>query len=253
VLRLIFAQLLGNCDKINSIKIGNYNNIFIMTRGNRIFTIKYNIEDKKAYMTKIYDPYHKKHFHDIIDSKNEEYILCDPKGLKVFKDYYRPENIIKTISIEYYFLLINLNNNLFLAEGKDNTYYFYDFEKYEKIKSIILPLDLKYEGMIGNNLLVFTRNYTLFYFFDIKYLEIVQKLEYLKSNRYVTIFSDNLYELLFEKDSLEIKKYNIKEGSFNDIVKVKTGYDDIALKNIKLIHKNYIFIALDDEFEIFNY
>ena len=251
--QLNFSQLLGNCDKINSIKIGNYNNIFIMTRGNRIFKIKYDLEEKKAFMTKLYDPYHKKHFHDVIDTKNDNFILCNPKGLKVFKDFYSPENIVHNINNEYYTLLYNINDFMFLCEGKNCIYYFYNSEKYEKIKSICFPLDFKYEGRIKNDLLIFTQKFMCFYLVSTKYIEIVQKFDYLKSNRFVTIDNNNLYELYFDNDNIEIKKYDIEKGCFNDLVIVKTGRNDISLKNIKLIDDNYVFLAIEEEFEIYNY
>ena len=250
--KIYFTQILGNCNKINSIKKGNYNNIFIITRENKIFVIKYDIIDKKAFMSKIYDPHHKKNFHDIIDIKNDIYIISDPKGLKIFKDLYIPENIIKNIN-GYFTLLNNIDDSMFLSEEKNNIYFFFNSKKYECIKSFIFPTGFKFEGKIkSNNLLIFHQNYKFFYIIDIKNLEIIQKIDYLKNDRFIKININGLYEFSFNNNIIEIKKFSFELGCFNNLVKISNIQDNTNIKAIKYINNDYILLAMEDELEIFN-
>ena len=250
--KLYFSKKLGNCNIINNIKKGNYNNIFITTRENRIFLVKFDLKDKTAFMSKLYDPHHKRNFHDVIDIGNDIYVISYPKGLKIFKDFYTSENVIKSIG-GYYTLLNGINESIFIAEEKNSEYHFYDSEKHNKIKSINFPLGFKYEGIVKNDLVVFTHKFACFYFVDIKNLEIVQILDYLKGDKFISINNNYMFECLYEKGIMKINKYNNEEGCFEYLISLSIGTDNISIKNIKLIDKNFTLLSFEEELEIFNY
>ena len=249
---LYFTKILGNCNIINGIKKGKYNNIFITTRENRIFIIKYNIKEKTAFMSKLYDPHHKRNFHDVIDIENDIYIISYPKGLKIFKDFFIPENVIKSIG-GYYTLLNTINESIFVAEEKNSEYHFYDSKKHDKIKSINFPIGAKYEGTINNNLMIFTQKFICFYFVSIETLEIIQILDYLKGDKFISINDNDMFEYLYDKGIMITSKYNNKEGCFEYLSSLKIGTDNINVKNIKLIDKNYTLLSFEEELQIFNY
>jgi len=250
--KLYFTKILGNCNIINSVKKGNYNNIFITTRENRIFLIKYNLKDKTAFMSKLYDPHHKRNFHDVIDIENDIYAISYPKGLKIFKDFYMSENVIKSIG-GYYTLLNGINESIFIAEEKNSEYHFYDSKKYDKIKSINFPIGFKYEGIINNDLIVFTQKFVCFYFVNIKSLEIIQILDYNKGDKFISINNNGFYEYLYEKGIMKINKYSNEEGCFEYLISLNIGADNISVKNIKLIGKNFTLLSFEEELAIFNY
>jgi hypothetical protein len=250
--KLYFAKILGNCNIINNVKKGNYNNIFITTRENRIFLIKFDIKEKTAFMSKLYDPHHKRNFHDVIDIDKDIYVISYPKGLKIFKDFYTSENVIKSIG-GYYTLLNGINESIFIAEEKNSEYHFYDSKKHDKIKSINFPIGFKYEGTINNNLIIFTQKFTCFYLVDIENLEIIQILDYLKGDKFISINNNCMFECLYEKGIMKINKYNSEEGCFEYFISLNIGIDNIKVKNIKLIDKTFALFSVEDELEIFNY
>ena len=250
--KLYFEKILGNYDKIDFIKIGKYNNLFIITKGkkNKIYLVKYNINEKTACIDKIYDPYHKTNFNDIIDIKNDYYVISDSKGIKIFYNFFKPENIIKNIKGNYT-LLNNVNNLIFISEDLNSNFHFFNSEKYELIKYIHFPAGFKFVNNFENNILIFTQKFCIFYFVNIKYLEIVQKLDYLKTNRCIAINNNGIYEFLFEIKKIEIKKYNFNEGRFYDLTKIESLDKNINQKNIKYLNDKYLFLAIEDELEIF--
>ena len=254
--KLYFEKMLGNCDKIENIKIGKYNNLFVITRGKRIkiFVIKYDIEKKDASLEKIYDPYHKINFNDIIDIKNDNYVVTESKGLKIFFNFYKPENIIKNIK-ENYNLINNINDLIFIALDSYSNFHFFNSVNYEKIKIINFPVGFKYASNIENKILIFTQKFGLFFFVDIKNLEIIQKMDYLKTNKKIAINNNGLYEFLFGNGKIEIKKYNFIDGCFEfyGLAKVESLQNNFNQNNIKFLDNKFLYFADDDELEILNF
>lgn len=253
--KLYFEKNFGNCDKIEYIKSGKFNNLFLVTRGkkNKIYIIKHNIIEKNASMEKLYDPYHKTNFNDIIDIKNEYYVVSESKGLKIFYNFYKEENIIKKFK-ENYTLLNNVNESFFLAEDYYSTFHFFDTKKYDKIKSITFPSGFKFLSNM-QNIILFTLKFGVFYFVELKNLEIIQKLEYLKSsktNKCLAANHNGLFEFFFEKGKIKINKYDFIEGCFCELTNIVSLKDNISPKNIKYIDNKYVVLANEDELEIYS-
>ena len=140
---------------------------------------------------------------------------------------------------------------MFLSEYLNKDYNIFNSEKYEIIKVIHFPIGFKFISTINNELIIFSKKFNIFYIYDIKYFEIVIKLDYLKINKSIAINNIGIYEFLFDKGNIEIKKFNFKEGNFNYITKIIKIQKDINQKNIKYIDNSYIILAEEDELQIY--
>ena len=101
---------------------------------------------------------------------------------------------------------------MFLSGYLNSDFHFFDYEKYEKVKEIHFHIGFKFICTLKNDIIVFTKKFNTFYFFDAKHFEIIIKLDYLKINKSIAINNNGIYEFLFDNGKIEIKNFNFEEG-----------------------------------------
>ena len=142
---------------------------------------------------------------------------------------------------------------MFICNTRYSNYDIFDSEKYNVIKSIRLPLGFKFEGLLNNDLIVFTQKYMCFYFMNIKYFEIVQIFNYEKNNHFIEMSHRSLYEFLFSDGLIEIKKFSIEKACFEHLVIIITKKNNMNMKNILYFDDGSLYLTTENKLEIYNY
>ena len=240
-------------DKIEEIHTAFFtDSLFIITKNSKIFILKYNLIQKSGHIQQIYKPYGKKNLIDIIDNKNGNYVITETSGIKVFFDHYYPSNFILNMH-GFYNSLENINESMFICNGSFSNYYIFDTKDYKVIK-IIDSTPYKFIGPISNDLLVFASNYTYFDLISIKHFEIVQKIDYNKTNQFIDICHRSLYEFIINNELIEIRKYSPENGCFENLVVIIIGAKyNINFNNILYFDNNILFLTTENKLEIYNY
>ena len=169
---------------------------------------------------------------DILDLKNGDIIIANINGIRIIKE----KKIIKSF-YGYYDNLNHINDIMFIS-AKNNTITFFDNIKYQIIKKVSFSLNIKESNIIINDkfIIIITESNEFTYIIDIKYLEIIQKIENEKNFKdfHIIAYNNDIYMA----SNKEIKKYNInKNGKLDKSVKYYINFNLVQYK----VEKNHLF------------
>ena len=202
-------------DNKNIIKIFQYD------ENNKTLILKYNIFIGSNEIN------------DILDLKNGDIVVNTNEDLKIIKEKKEIKNFHGQYKLH---TLYQLNDSMFIS-AKNSEITFFDTVNYKIIKEVNLFRDIKTIEVNDKFIMAITKFGEL-YIVNIKYLEIVQKIEGLGiSNGLLKLFTNHYYIISNDK----IKKYNVNNGklvAYFDYYKNYTFHRINTDKN----HKKYMFL-----------
>lgn len=230
------------------LKPGNYNYFFVIFDNlTMIHIFKYN--DLKKKIELLFDINDSdKNYLDIINNKN--YIIAvNPRGIQIFDiNFLKLIKYINTAYLSEYNSLYNVGDHIFLAMNL-NKICFYELKKYQIIKVIEIPVNINNNslGNLSNKILVFADEYSnKFYLVDLKFLEIVQIIEYQKNSfNFLMNNGENLLKINLYEEKVEISKFNNRYGRFDNTQIIKIKAIENGRRIINIMTKNNMIIFYD--------
>ena len=240
----------------------NYDHFFYMFKNDDyLYMLDYSNENKNLYIKHKINLNQYYRFKNLIETQKGHIIIKEKKRFTIWEKQNNADddNNYKQIKeFEGRFdILYNINDSLFLSmqdnnnEKSETKIYIFENEKFSIIKTFKLLLTIKSIHKLNNETLVFI-NYKMntFFFFDIKYLELVQIMGYKPFNNSCLI-SNNNYLLEFvpneNEDEMRVRKLNIKNACFENFGIMKTRIN----QKINLTNNNLVFFTQSNALKIF--
>ena len=229
-------------------------NHFICILGNKkdIIILEYNDLENKIFTKYKMNIGVLHSYKSLIENKNGNIVMREKKCISVWSLNEKQIEMIKKYK-KIFYNLNNVNDFMFLTVNYywDNTanVTFYETEKYNNIKSLRLLIDVNLINTINNELLVIiNKNITFIYVIGIKFLEIVQIIQYEKSDSCFLFFNElSFFKIFIGNNEVILEKYDIGEACFKyfEIIKYKRNY------NIEILSNNFVIFNNSNKFELF--
>jgi hypothetical protein len=226
-----------------------------------LYMLDYSNENKNLYIKHKINLNQYYRFKNLIETQKGHIIIKEKKRFTIWEKQNNADddNNYKQIKeFEGRFdILYNINDSLFLSmqdnnnENSDTKIYIFENEKFSIIKTFKLLLTIKSIHRLNNETLVLiSSKMSKFFFYDIKYLELVQIMGYKPFNNSCLI-SNNNYLLEFvpneNKDEMRVRKLNVKNACFENFGIMKARIN----REINLTNNNLIFFTQSNALKIF--
>ena len=240
----------------------NYDHFFYMFQNKiYLYMLDYSNENKNLYIKHKINLNQYYRFKNLIETQKGHIIIKEKKRFTIWEKQNNADddNNYKQIKeFEGRFdILYNINDSLFLSmqdnnnENSDTKIYIFENEKFSIIKTFKLLLTIKSIHRLNNETLVLiSSKMSKFFFYDIKYLELVQIMGYKPFDNSCLISNDN-YLLEFvpneNKDEMRVRKLNVKNACFENFGIMKTRIK----REINLTNNNLVFFTQSNALKIF--
>ena len=240
----------------------NYDHFFYMFKNDDyLYMLDYSDENKNLYIKHKINLNQYYRFKNLIETQKEHIIIKEKRRFTIWEKQNNTDDdnnykLIKEFGASFD-ILYNINDSLFLSmqdnnnEKSETKIYIFENEKFSIIKKFQLLQTIKSIHKLNNETLVFI-NYKMntFFFFDIKYLELVQIMGYKPFNNSCLI-SNNNYLLEFvpneNEDEMRVRKLNVKNACFENFGIMKTRIN----QEINLTNNNLVFFTQSNALKIF--
>ena len=240
----------------------NYDHFFYMFKNDDyLYMLDYSDENKNLYIKHKINLNQYYRFKNLIETQKGHIIIKEKRRFTIWEKQNNTDDdnnykLIKEFGASFD-ILYNINDSLFLSmqdnnnEKSETKIYIFENEKFSIIKKFQLLQTIKSIHKLNNETLVFI-NYKMstFFFYDIKYLELVQIMGY-KPFKNSCLISNNNYLLEFvpneNKDEMKVRKLNVKDACFENFGIMKTRIN----KEINLTNNNLVFFTQSNALKIF--
>ena len=237
----------------------NYDHFFYMFKNDDyLYMLDYSDENKNLYIKHKINLNQYYRFKNLIETQKGHIIIKEKRRFTIWEKQNNTDDdnnykLIKEFGASFD-ILYNINDSLFLSmqdnnnENSETKIYIFENEKFSIIKKFQLLQTIKSIHKLNNETLVFI-NYKMntFFFFDIKYLELVQIMGYNNS----CLISNNNYLLEFvpneNEDEMRVRKLNVKNACFENFGIMKTRIN----QEINLTNNNLVFFTQSNALKIF--
>jgi len=240
----------------------NYDHFFYMFKNNiYLYMLDYSNENKNLYIKHKINLNGCYRFKNLIETQKGHIIIKERIRFTIWEKQNNTDDdnnyqLIKEYGGKYD-ILYNINDSLFLSmqdnnsENSDTKIYIFENEKLGIIKKFQFFVTIKSIHKLNNETLVLINcNMNKFFFYDIKYLELVQIMEY-KPIKNSCLISNNNFLLEFvpneNKDEMKVRKLNVKNACFENCGIMKTRIN----QEINLTNNNLVFFTQSNALQIF--
>ena len=255
----ILSYSFNDSGRVHSIKPAKYNNNIMINFNNKknIKIIEYDIDNKTMSLIKNQIKTSKslsdRFFISYIDDKKGNIITSDENDLILWSKYKTKYKEMKKIKGKYE-NLFNISDMMFCGILYWYSIYFFDIENFEVINKIYIKKEFEIIGSINDNLFICTENINNLLIIDLKYFEIVQKIDTNKFD-FVKIQKNYFISFLKRDELMRIQKhyYDSKEKQFEDrdISEVEVDFY-ISDNDIIITNNDYFIITNHNNLLVFN-
>jgi hypothetical protein len=240
----------------------NYDHFFYMFKNDDyLYMLDYSDENKNLYIKHKINLNQYYLFKNLIETQKGHIIIKEKRRFTIWEKQNNTDDdnnykLIKEFGASFD-ILYNINDSLFLSmqdnnnEKSETKIYIFENEKFSIIKTFKLLLTIKSIHRLNNETLVLiSSKMSKFFFYDIKYLELVQIMGYKPFDNSCLISNDN-YLLEFvpneNKDEMRVRKLNVKNACFENFGIMKTRIN----REINLTNNNLVFFTQCNALQIF--
>ena len=255
----ILSYSFNDSGRVHSIKPAKYNNNIMINFNNKknIKIIEYDIDNKTMSLIKNQIKTSKslsdRFFISYIDDKKGNIITSDENDLILWSKYKTKYKEMKKIKGKYE-NLFNISDMMFCGILYWYSIYFFDIENFEVINKIYIKKEFEIIGSINDNLFICTENINNLLIIDLKYFEIVQKIDTNKFD-FVKIQKNYFISFLKRDELMRIQKhyYDSKEKQFEDRDISEVEVDSyISDNDIIITNNDYFIITNHNNLLVFN-
>ena len=240
----------------------NYDHFFYMFKNDDyLYMLDYSNENKNLYIKHKINLNQYYRFKNLIETQKDHIIIKEKRRFTIWEKQNNTDNdnnykLINEFEGRYD-ILYNINDSLFLSmqdnnnENSKTKIYIFENEKFSILKTFQLSFTIKSIHKLNDEiLLLINYNMNKFFFYDIKYLELIQIMGYKPFNN-SCLLSNNNYLLEFvpneNEDEMKVRKLNVKNACFENFGIIKTRIN----QEINLTSNNLVFFTQRNALQIF--
>jgi len=240
----------------------NYDHFFYMFKNDDyLYMLDYSDENKNLYIKHKINLNQYYRFKNLIETQKDHIIIKEKRRFTIWEKQNNADNdnnykLINEFEGRYD-ILYNINDSLFLSmqdnnnENSETKIYIFENEKFSILKKFQLSFTIKSIHKLNDEILVFINyNMNKFFFYDIKYLELVQIMGYKPFNN-SCLLSNNNFLLEFvpneNEEEMKVRKLNVKNACFENFGIIKTRIN----QEINLTSNNLVFFTQRNALQIF--